>query len=182
MQTTMIQTNPYNKVILIDPTTIKDTTIIGSEVDDAMIRATAVKVQKIELQKAIGSSLLRKLQQLVKENEISLEQNAKYKVLLDEYITPYLSAMVVSDIAFDLTFKFRNKGVIDSIDTNINSVSFGDIARLTEKHKIIAATYRDYLCKFLCSNSAEYPELHDCANEIVGADLHKEFPCPIVLD
>lgn len=174
----MIQTNPYNKVLLIDPLTIKSNTIIGSEVDDAVIRTAVVQVQTIDLQKIIGSALLRKLQEMIKNKTIA--DNPAYKALLDEYIIPYLNAAVVANIAFDLSYKFRNKGVIDSVDSNINSVSFGDIAKLTEKHKIIAGEYRNFLCQFLCSNGADYPELHQC-NSLVNSDIVREYECPFFI-
>jgi len=174
----MIATNPYSKVLLIDPTAIKSNTVIGSEVDDAVIRTAVVKVQNIDLQKVIGSALMRKLQELVKLGTISSATN--YKVLLDEYIVPYLNALVVADIAFDLTYKLRNKGVIDSVGNNINSVPYSDIAKLTEKHKIIAGEYRNFLCTFLCSNSANYPELSACGS-LLHSDITHEYECPFLL-
>ena len=179
----MIQANPYKNVLFLAPTTVKKNTIIGEEVNEDMIRVAVRQAQDIDLQKIIGSCLMRRLQELIQEDEIGLEANAPYKVLLDEYIIPYMEALVVSNIAFDLSYKYRNKGVITTGDDRINNVLYDDVARLTQKHKVNAEAYKDYLCKFLETNGSDYPELTcgDCSNALETKDTKRTAPVPFYL-
>lgn len=179
----MIVSNPYRNVLFLAPRTVKDNTIIGEEVNEDMIRVAVRQVQDIELMKIIGSSLLRRLQELVYQKLIDQEAYGAYKVLLDEYIQPYLLSMTVANISFDLAYKYRNKGVINTYDEHITNTPYDDIALLVQKHKVNAASYREYLVKFLRTNRASYPELADgCDCGVIAAPDPKEAnPVPFYL-
>lgn len=162
----MITPNEYRTVLFLSPRTVKNNTIIGEEVNEDIIRVAVRQVQDIELTKIIGSALVMKLQQLIAQGQIAQETNIAYKVLLDEYIQPYLMATVVAAISFDLSYKWRNKGVITTGDERIGNTPYDDIARLVQKNKVDAAAYREYLVKFLCTHANDYPELQsacDCS-------------------
>lgn len=163
----MITANEYRTVLFLSPRTVKNNTIIGEEVNEDMIRVAVRQVQDIDLNKIIGSALLQKLQQLIAQGTIAEESNTAYKVLLDEYILPYMQSMVVASISFDLAYKWRNKGVITTSDERIENTPYDDVARLVQKHKVNAAAYREYLVKFLCAHSNDYPEL--CSSCDCGA-------------
>lgn len=178
----MIQANEYKNVLLLSPTYVKQVSIVGEEVNEDTIRIAVRKVQDVDLQKVIGSNLLRKLQALIGTNTVSAEENANYKLLLDEYIAPYMREMVVADISFDLAYKYRNKGIITTNDEYVANTPFGDIARLVDKHKVTAEAYRTYLCKFLCTNGGSYPELNcSCGDALEPSRIKPADPTPFYL-
>ena len=178
----MIAPNEYRTVLFLAPQGIKETTIIGEEVNEDVIRTAVRKVQDVELQKTIGSELLRRLQELIGTNVINDTANEPYKTLLDEYIQPYMQAAVVAEIAYSLAYKFRNKGVIETYDTNVTDAAYTDVAKLVQKYKVDAAAYRDYLCKYLQANSALYPELCGCSCSALEDTYRKPTaPCPFYL-
>lgn len=178
----MIQPNQYRNVLLLSPTYVKQVSIIGEEVNEDTIRVAVRKVQDVDLQKVLGSRLLRKLQELIGTNAIGSEGNESYKLLLDEYAVPYMRELVVADISFDLGYKWRNKGIITTNDEYIANTPFGDIARLVDKHKVTAEAYRTYLCKFLCTNSSAYPELNcDCGDALEPSSTKPADPTPFYL-
>lgn len=179
----MIAANPYKNVLFLSPRTIKNNTIIGEEVNEDMIRVAVRQAQDIDLQKIIGSCLMRHLQELIAAQTIGETANAPYKVLLDEYISPYMEALVVSNIAFDLSYKYRNKGVLVSGDEKIENSTYSNIALLTQKHRVNAEAYKDYLCKFLVTNAADYPELAcgDCGSALEQHDTKRTAPVPFFL-
>ena len=178
----MIQPNQYKNVLLLSPVYVKQVSIIGEEVNEDTIRVAVRKVQDVDLQKVLGSNLLRKLQELIGTNAVASEGNEHYKMLLDEYIAPYMREMVVADISFDLGYKWRNKGIITTNDEYIANTPFGDIARLVDKHKVTAEAYRTYLCKFLCTNGANYPELNcSCDGGLEPSRIKPADPTPFYL-
>jgi hypothetical protein len=178
----MITPNEYRTVLFLAPQDIKETTIIGEEVNENVIRSAVCTVQDVDLQKTIGSNLLRRLQELVGTDDIRDAQYEPYKVLLDEYIQPYMQAAVVAEIAYSLAYKFRNKGVIETYDTNVTNAAYNDIAKLIQKYKVDAAAYRDYLCKYLKANSSLYPELCGCSCSALEDSYRKpSAPCPFYL-
>jgi hypothetical protein len=78
---------------------------------------TAIKMaQDIELQSIIGTKLLHSIQKKVFDNVIELEDNWRYKDLLDNYIQPFLLYQVLSEIVIPISYKMSNFGVMQSSD------------------------------------------------------------------
>lgn len=178
----MITPNEYRTVLFLAPQNIKATTIIGEEVNEDVIRTAVRKVQDVDLQRTIGSNLLRRLQELIGTGHIGDAEYEPYKIVLDEYIQPYMQAAVVAEIAYSLAYKFRNKGIIETSDTNVINAAYGDIAKLIQKYKVDADAYRDFLCKYLKANSTLYPELCGCnCDALENASPKPSAPCPFYL-
>lgn len=85
--------NNYPNVLLIGPKTVKRLSPINENVEEQDIFNAVLSTQNIDLQNIIGNRLLWKLQELIATANINNILYVDYKILLDNYITPFLSAV-----------------------------------------------------------------------------------------
>ena len=100
------------RVLLISEKTLKSNGVINNNVDGMYILPAIEYAQDAGLQPIIGTKLYNKLMDLVSDS--SIQQETDYKVLLDEYVTPYLLNKVTADIQIPLNYKLRNQGVVQN--------------------------------------------------------------------
>jgi hypothetical protein len=127
-------------------------------VDAAYITPAIQKAQDMGLQPLIGSNLLDKVCTLVKDGTIEDAVNAAYKILLDEYITPYLCNKVMADIQIPLFAKLRNAGIVQSQDLQTQQLSYKDVDYIRKDFEYSADFYGTRMTNYLCANSTQYPE------------------------
>lgn len=154
-------------VFLISEQTIKQNSVINDNVESAPIYQAIVTAQDIYLQELIGTKLLNKIKDLVTTGDI--ETSADYKLLLDDYITPFLTFRVLSDIQFPLAFKNRNLGVVTTGDSNIYNAALKDVQVIAQHYENKASFFATRMSKYLCHNANKYPEYTHCDCEGFGA-------------
>ena len=94
------------------------------------------------------------------DNDIEDILEAKYgdyKLLLDEYITPYLCWQVMTSIQIALDYKFTNSGMIDNYDERKNRLDYTHSKALSDQYQKYANAYATKLKNYLCANSNQYP-------------------------
>lgn len=97
-------------IFLISEKTLKAKSYINDNVDICYINPAIRSAQDIGLQPLIGTNLYVALQDRVQNNSIS----GDYKILMDDYITPYLVNRVMMEIQLPLAYKMRNSGIVQS--------------------------------------------------------------------
>lgn len=142
------------KVLLISDDVLKSETIIGDNVGTEFIRPAIETSQDIYLQQLIGTMLLDKLYNDITNNKLE----EQYKTLLDDYITPYLKYKVLSEITIPLSYKYRNAGVVQTTNDNIQTTTLRD-AQLVQNHYDLRSNfYAERMTSYLCANSDKFPE------------------------
>ena len=86
------------------------------------------------------------------------EISADYRILLNDYITPYLEYKVMADIQIPLSYKFRNLGVNQTTDERTYSQSLRDTQYLIEFYENKAKFYSNRLYDYLKANHKLFPE------------------------
>ena len=86
-------------IYLISEETLKSESYINDNLDPAMILPSIQTAQDMHLQPLIGTKLYKTLMEMVKDNNIE----GYYKVLMDEYIRPFL---IYAVLAFLRCFQF----------------------------------------------------------------------------
>lgn len=152
-----------NEVLLVSESTLKSY-ILNDNIDGSYITPAIRVSQDIELSTAIGPVLLKKLQDLVADGKINDEENAKYKTLLDDYITPYLIWQTMTAIQINLNFKFSNSGMIQNQDERKGNIDYRSGKELMAQYEKYANSYGNKLKKYLCANSNKYPEYRQMEN------------------
>lgn len=151
-------------VLLISEKTLKEYTLVNDNIDGMYILPAIKMAQDVDLDNAIGPVLNKKLQALVAEGTISDDSNAKYKKLLDDYITPYMCWLVMSAVQLNINFKLSNSGVISNQDDRKNAIDYRSGKELIAQYEKYANAYGQKLKNFLCAHSNEYPEYKQCEN------------------
>lgn len=158
-----------NKVLLISEQTLKTYTLVNDNVDGKYILPAIQTAQDIDLETLIGKALLNKLCKLVETGDIV--NNSDYKLLLDDYITPYLCWQVLSTIQIGLNYKFSNSGVISNDDERKSRLDFKNNQLLQEQYKHYADSYAGKLKDYLCTNGGKYPEYYQCIDHSHREDV-----------
>lgn len=148
----------YNDILLISEDTIKKESLINDNVDSALVLPAIVLATETGLQPAIGTKLLRKIQDLVKNNTISDSVNAKYKELLDIHITNYLCYKVMSEIQIPLNYKFRNNGMIQNQDDKTINTELKNVMFLVTYYNDKADFFLKIMNEYLIANTTYFPE------------------------
>lgn len=106
----------HRNVLLISEDYLKTESFLDDNVSGKYLLTAIKMAQDIELQSIIGTKLLHSIQKKVFDNVIDLEDNWRYKDLLDNYIQPFLLYQVLSEIVIPISYKMSNFGVMQSSD------------------------------------------------------------------
>lgn len=149
---------------LISETTLKKRTVVNENVNAKYINPSIETAQEMGLQPLIGTVLYKKLCELVTPvgnpptMPINDPANAAYKILLDDYITPYLCNKTLADLQVALFAKVRNEGIVTSQDQQTQQLSKGEVDFIKEHYDNRAIFYGNRLIDYLHANSNRYPE------------------------
>lgn len=146
------------KIFLISEQTLKNETILGDNVGSEYIAPAIEASQDIYLQQLIGTMLLEKLYNLVDTNTIIEDSNSHYKLLIDEYITPFLKFKVLAEIVIPMSYKYRNSGVVQSTGDHYQQSTMKDATLVQNHYELRASFYAERLSKYLNTNSNSFPE------------------------
>ena len=155
------------KVFLISAKTLKENSVINNNVDEMYLLPAIEYAQDAGLQPLLGTKLYNRLMDLVESRRILQEED--YKLLLDEYVTPYLLNKVTADIQIPLAFKVRNQGVVQQTGDNTYTPSMHDLQYVIQNYENKATFYSKRLSDYLCANRSKYPEY--CKIDS-SADMH----------
>jgi hypothetical protein len=146
------------RVFLISEQTVKKNSVINNNVDGLYLLPAIEYAQDAGLQPLLGSKLYNKLMDLVENSEITNPVNANYKLLLDEYIQPYLINKVTAEIQLPLAYKLRNQGVVQQTGENTYVPSLKDVQYVIQDYENKANFYGNRMSDYLHANISKYPE------------------------
>lgn len=144
-------------VYLISEDTLKTETILNDNVGAEYFGSAIEVSQEIYLQQLIGTSLLNDLCDKVRDNRL----NENDKVLLDEYITPFLKFKVLSEVTLPIAFKYRNAGVVQTNNEYVYNTGMKDAQQLASFYDQKANFFAIRLTDWLCANSVKFPAFHN---------------------
>lgn len=151
--------NSYRDILLVGEDYIKTYTNIYDNLNGDYLLPSIYIAQHQFLEEILGTALVRKIQELVAENTIDNVENEKYKELLDDYITDYLTYCTICEMIVATSVKINNFGASRTDDEKQYGVSFTEIFQMQDyyKHKADYLQYR--MQRFVIANYNYYPEL-----------------------
>jgi len=135
-----------NNVYLISEQEIRTASLLGNNVDSAYIQTAINYAQSIDLQEILGTKLHKSI---MTQAEIHTWKSDEYRILVQDYIKPWLVQDIMSEIIVPITAKIRNAGVAYSNDTHYSGLSITDAQKVrdeyTHKASFLAARIFDYI-------------------------------------
>lgn len=148
-------------VLLTSPDFVRLNSNISDNVNSKVLATGIREVQEDELQEILGQLLFEKLQDLVESGEISNEENAKYKELLDK-AQMFITYRVIAEIIVMLNMKIDNAGLIQTRDENMDYMGLDDTMTMKNYYDTKASHYAYLLQNYLMEHLSEIPELTEC--------------------
>lgn len=171
-----------NDVLLISESYIKSVTNISDNIANDYLLPSIKLAQDIDLESTIGTMLLEKIQELIYNNDISNENNSMYKLLLDNYIQPYLAYTTIQHLTPTIAYKLVNQGIVRTDDEKSYNVTSNEVDKVEDYYNHIANTYKKRLQLFLIANYNEFPELLNWKSIAdIRANLYSAAGCNVNL-
>lgn len=145
-------------IYLISEHVLKSEGLIDDNLWGGYIGPSIQLAQDKGLQPAIGSALFNRICDMVSDGSIGNIENADYKMLLDDYIIPYLSRQVMVEVCYPAAFKTKNQGVVKAETDNTSGLSMKDFQYVIKKFENDASFYLNRLTDFLDANTSIYKE------------------------
>lgn len=165
--------NDYTNVLLTSENRIKALSPLSDNLAGKYLLPTIKIVQDIHLADTIGKCLVRTLQEMIAEK--TLDENEAYKDLLNIYIQPYLTYMVLSNLTDILANKLVNAGVMQMDDEHQNNSYRTDKNDLQLYYLRQADSYKRILQEFLLQNRDAFPELDECECNRIKDNLNTAY-------
>lgn len=145
-------------ILLTSEDFVKSMTNISDNLQGSYLGPAIREAQDVDYQAIVGTSLYKKLQELVEEDTINDEANGKYKELLDnsQYFIAYSAIVKIILLA---SVKLDNFGASQATDDNIKALSLEEVLKLQNIYQSKADFYAKRLQKYLCENEDFFPEL-----------------------
>lgn len=158
-------------VLLTSSDYIKSHSGLNDNTYDKMIMPALERAQDIDLTEILGECLVKALQDKVEDGSINTPAQTFYKVLLDNYVQPFLTYTTLSNIVIELGQVMGNGGIDYLTDEHRTSLTFDERGQLKDYWKHHADAYCAKMQKFLKNNRTAFPELNACPCES-GATLN----------
>ena len=147
-----------NNILLISEKTVKENSLISNNVDSKYIQNSIRSAQDLAVQPIIGQNLFERLcDGIAEDNLTELETE-----LISTYIQPVLLNAVMSDLVLQLSYKFRNLGTIQTVDTNVIIPSLNDLQYIREDYNLKCTFYQNRLSDFLEANCTKFKQYPGC--------------------
>lgn len=139
---------------------------LNDNIASELILPSIQTAQDIFLRQTLGDSLLDKICNLVRDNEL----DEPYKTLLDEYIIIYLEYLAMAELCVPSTFKLGNIGVAQAYDNNVNTQTIQNVKYLESYYKQKASFYENRLTTFIQQHYNLYPEYKTVSDVTVSSE------------
>lgn len=149
-------------ILLTSTAYIKSHSGLNDNTYDKMIVPALERAQDIDLTEALGLCLVESLQGKVGDGSIDAAENALYKVLLDNYVQPFLTYTVLANITLELGQVMGNGGVDTVSDEHRQSLSLDERGQIRDYWSHHADAYRLRMAKWVRNNRGAFPELEGC--------------------
>jgi hypothetical protein len=155
-------------ILMISEQSFKDFTIASNNIDLKNLTQIIKMTQDRFIHPLVGSALYNKILDLISTGDITLVGNAKYKTLLDSYLTDTLFNYVLGELPMAMQYKFVNKGVLKKTSENSEQPTFAELQSISKYYQGYAEWYAERTINYLTANSETYPEYLNPGSDITA--------------
>lgn len=169
-----------NEVLLTSETFVKSVLPISDNIAGKYIQSAIREAQELStgLKGIYGAALLRRVKQLVADDE--LDAFPMYKELIEES-QYYLAYKAATNVCHKVSFKIANMGVVQTSDDNVQPVPMEDVDRIAADFQNTADMAAYELQGWILDNAREFPELGECGCRRIKSNLKSAATCGIWL-
>lgn len=146
------------KSVLINFDDIKSYTSVSGSIDIYKVNPHILNAQILYLEPTLGSELYDRVIDLFESGDINLNNYAKYKTLLYDYITPSLVFHTMELFIPFNSFQLNDGGTFQHNANNSTTSTQSDIEKTSSRYKIIGIKYDSKMIKYLELNKNDFPE------------------------
>lgn len=168
------------EILLSSEKFIKEVTNISDNLAGKFILPSLREAQEVKLKGILGSCLLKRLKDIIKEGQIEQEGYAAYKDLVDN-CQYFLAYSTVCEVLNKVSFKITNMGVTKTSDDNVQNATTEEIGKMLYYYQSKADSCAYTLQSFLLEHRSAYPELSDCDCDRIHSNLYSAASCGIFL-
>lgn len=150
-------------VLFIDRTDLVRNSILDGNVDTDKFIFFIKTAQEIHIQNYLGTKMYEGLTNAMPD--IDLPVNARWKILLDEYVVPMLIWFTQVDYIPFASYQIRNGGMFKHRSENADTVSKDEVDYLVEKARTNAEWYSRRFIDYMSFNQQLFPEYTSNAND-----------------
>lgn len=159
--------------LFINRTDLVRNSIIDGNVDtDKFIQFIKLS-QEIDIQQIIGTQMYDGLSAAIPL--INAPVNARWKLILDDYIVPMLIWYAQSNYIPFAAYQIKNGGVYKHRSENAETADKNEVDFLVEKARTNAEWYSRRFIDFMCFNQATYPEYTSNVNDDIYPSYNATF-------
>jgi len=147
-----------SNVLFISEQKLRDNTPISDNVQTSELRYCIQNAQTINIQETLGTKLYNKMIDLVETNDITGSTYSNYKLLLNTYIQPTTIAYSYYYGLDNFLVKFVNIGLVSNSSEQGSAIDFKTFQFIKSNAKEIAEFQDNLMRRYLCFNTALYPE------------------------
>lgn len=168
----------YKNVLLTNENLIKSVTNIFDNMSGTYLLPSIKTAQDLDLEDVLGTVLMEELQREVYENEFKED----YKILLDEYVQPFLTYASIVRLIPIVAYKITNAGIVKTDDEKMTGLAPNEVDKVRTEYQRIADSYKSKLGRYLMANSNLYPELRQFRDvSDIRANIYDYATCGIYL-
>lgn len=167
-------------VLLTSEEFVKSISPISDNLSGKYLLSSLREAQEIHLKSIIGSALLERCQELIEGAVLENDKNADYAELV-ERCRYYLAYMTIAECVAKVSYKVANAGVVRTTDEHLQAPSYAEVQLIAKEYRNKADYYCYELQRWLCANSALFPELSKCDCAQIRANLRSSASCGIFL-
>jgi hypothetical protein len=155
-------------ILMISEQSFKDFTIASNNIDLKNLTQIIKMTQDRYIHSLCGSALYNKILTLISTGDITLVGNAKYKTLLDDFLTDTLFNYVLGELPMAMQYKFVNKGVLKKTSENSEQPTYAELQSISKYYQGYAEWYAERTINYLTANSETYPEYLNPGSDITA--------------
>jgi len=160
-------------VLFINRTDLVRNSIIDGNVDTDKYIQFIKLAQEIHVQNYLGTKMYEAL--TVAIPNIDQPANARWKLLLDDYVVPMLIWFSQVDYIPFASYQIRNGGMFKHRSENADTVSKEEVDYLVEKARTNAEWYSRRFIDFMSFNQTTYPEYTNNINDDINPSYDATF-------
>ena len=148
----------------------KFTALNGSIDSDRLIQFIKV-AQDVHIQNYLGHDLFEK----INDDIVASTLISPYTTLLSDYIKPMLIWYAFSEYLAFAPYHIANKGVYKATNEAGETIESNEVDKIVAKANNNAEHYTERFIKYICNNSATYPEYNTNSNGEMTPDKSQNF-------